>query len=72
MSKQIHIKLPNDLHQALRLLAAASDTTVQDYVLAAIRRQISGDRQKLEEVSESVARVAEEVIEYEPNRDLDN
>ena len=72
MLKQIHIKLPDDLHQALRLLAVASDTTVQDYVLAAIRRQISGDRRKLEEVSESVARVAEEVSSYESNRDQDN
>lgn len=39
--KQIHIKLESDLHQALKLEAAYSETTIQNLVVGLIRQQIS-------------------------------
>lgn len=69
MPRQIHLKLPDQLHRALRILAAASDTTVQDYVVGAIRKQISEDGQKLEVARKSVAQIADEAGSYESNRD---
>lgn len=38
--KQIHIKLESDLHQALKLEAAYSETTIQDLVAELIRQRI--------------------------------
>lgn len=38
--KQIHIKLESDLHQALKLEAAYSETTIQDLVVELIRQRI--------------------------------
>lgn len=38
--KQIHIKLGSNLHQALKLEAAYSDTTIQDLVVTLIKQRI--------------------------------
>ncbi len=38
--KQIHIKLETDLHQALKLEAAYSETTIQDLVVELIKQRI--------------------------------
>ena len=38
--KQIHIKLEPNLHQALKLEAAYSETTIQDLVVELIRQRI--------------------------------
>jgi plasmid stability protein len=69
MPKQIHLKLPDELHQALRILAATSDTSIQDYVLEAVRQKIGQDKNKLAVASESVTRIAEEAAKYETSRD---
>jgi len=38
--KQIHIKLETSLHQALKLEAAYSETTIQDLVVELIKQRI--------------------------------
>ena len=38
--KQIHIKLPSDLHQALRLEAALQNTTIQKIVQELIQQKV--------------------------------
>ena len=38
--KQIHIKLEAELHQALKLEAVFSETTIQDLVVELIRQRI--------------------------------
>lgn len=39
--KQIHIKLPQDLHQALKLEAALHNLTIQELVVDLVRQRIS-------------------------------
>ena len=39
--KQIHIKLESELHQALKLEAAYSETTIQNLVVSLIKQRIS-------------------------------
>jgi len=38
--KQIHIKLEAEIHQALKLEAAYSETTIQDLVVELIKQRI--------------------------------
>jgi predicted HicB family RNase H-like nuclease len=39
--KQIHIRLPEELHRELRLHCAYQDTTMQDYVQDLIGEQLT-------------------------------
>ena len=41
--KQIHIKLPATLHKQLKVQSAKRDTTIQDYVLRAIKEKLASD-----------------------------
>ncbi len=41
--RMVHIRLPEDIHKKVRVRAAESDTTIQDWVLEAIREYL--DRQ---------------------------
>lgn len=41
--KQIHIKMPYDLHRRLRVISAIQETSIQDYVIKAIKTQIKKD-----------------------------
>ena len=42
-TRMIHVRIPNDLHKRLRVQTAESDTTMQDWVAMAIRKEL--DRQ---------------------------
>ena len=42
-TRMIHVRIPDDLHKRLRIRAAESDTTMQDWVAMAIRKEL--DRQ---------------------------
>ncbi len=44
--KQIHIKLPADLHKRLKIQSATEDMSIQDYVVMAIENQISANSSK--------------------------
>lgn len=41
--KQIHIKLPYELHKKLRVQAAVAETTIQEYVVQALESRL-GDK----------------------------
>lgn len=41
--KQIHIKLPMDLHKEVRIKAATIGITIQDYVVGAIKTRVETD-----------------------------
>ena len=45
-TRMIHVRIPDDLHKRLRIRAAESDTTMQDWVAIAIRKEL--DRQAAE------------------------
>jgi hypothetical protein len=49
--KQIHVKMPYDLHKELRVQAAVRETTIQEYVVRAIKGQLTKDS-KGKEVSD--------------------
>ncbi len=38
--RMIHIRLPEDIHKKVRVRAAELDTTIQDWVLEAIREYL--------------------------------
>lgn len=38
--RMIHIRLPEDVHKKVRVRAAESDITIQDWVLEAIREHL--------------------------------
>ena len=42
-TRMIHVRIPDDLHKRLRIQTAESDTTMQDWVAMAIRKEL--DRQ---------------------------
>lgn len=42
-TRMIHVRIPNDLHKRLRVQTAESDTTMQDWVAMAIKKEL--DRQ---------------------------
>lgn len=42
-NKQIHVKMPYDLHKELRVQAAVRETTIQEYVIRAIKGQLTND-----------------------------
>lgn len=45
-NRMIHIRLPEELHKRLRISAAESDNTIQDWVLATLQSEL--DRQDRE------------------------
>jgi len=45
-TRMIHVRIPDDLHKRLRIQTAESDTTMQDWVAMAIRKEL--DRQDAE------------------------
>jgi predicted HicB family RNase H-like nuclease len=42
-NRMIHIRLPEELHKRVRIRAAETDQTIQDWVVAALQREV--DRQ---------------------------
>jgi len=38
--RMVHIRLPEDIHKKVRVRAAESDVTIQDWVLEAIREHL--------------------------------
>jgi|LGVF01.2.fsa_nt_gb predicted HicB family RNase H-like nuclease len=47
--KQIHIKMPYELHKELRVRAAVRETTIQKYVIQAINSQLAKDSKREKE-----------------------
>lgn len=45
--KQIHIRLSDSMHKALRIQAAINGQTIQDYVEQAIKEKIENDKKRL-------------------------
>jgi len=45
-NRMIHVRLPEDLHRRVRIRAAESDQTIQDWVVATLQKEI--DRQNRE------------------------
>ena len=45
-TRMIHVRIPEDLHKRLRVRAAETEVTMQDWVGAAIKNEL--DRQKTE------------------------
>ncbi len=45
-TRMVHVRLPEELHKRLRVKAAERDTTLQDWVAAAIEKEL--DRQERE------------------------
>lgn len=43
-TRMIHIRLPEQLHKKLRVRAAESDITIQDWVVDAIEAQLKRNR----------------------------
>ena len=45
----IHVRLPEDVHKKLRIRAAETDVTIQDWVLEVVQRELARqDRQAIE------------------------
>lgn len=54
--RQIHIKMPYELHKELRVRAAIRETTIQEYVIQAIKSQLAMDsKQEKESAQESIS-----------------
>jgi predicted transcriptional regulator len=62
MSKRATIYFDSDIHKALRMKAASTDTSVSDLVNRAVRQALEEDREDLKVIDE---RVAEPAITYE-------
>jgi len=44
--RMIHVRLPEDLHRRVRIQAAESDSTIQDWVVMAIKSELARQDQK--------------------------
>ena len=42
--RKIHIRMKEDLHRRLRIRCAELDTTIQDFVVELLDRELSGER----------------------------
>lgn len=42
----IHIRLPEDVHKSLRIRAAELDTTMQDWVVETVTRELDRQRKR--------------------------
>ena len=48
-TRMIHVRLPEDVHKKLRIRAAETDVTIQEWVFEAIQRELARqDRQAIE------------------------
>jgi len=48
-TRMIHVRLPEDMHKKLRIRAAETDVTIQDWVVKVIQRELARqDRQAIE------------------------
>ena len=45
-NRMIHIRLPEDLHKHVRIRAAETDQTIQDWVVAALQKEIGRQNRK--------------------------
>ena len=45
-NRMIHIRLPDDLHKRVRIQAAETDQTIQDWVVAALHKEIDRQNRK--------------------------
>jgi len=50
--RMVHVRLPEELHKRLRIRAAENDSTLQDWVAEAIRKEL--DRQEQEKGKEAL------------------
>ena len=39
-TRMVHVRLPEDMHKKVRIKAAETDQTIQDWVLKAIQREL--------------------------------
>jgi len=62
MTKRVTIYFDSEIHTALRLKAASTETSVSDLVNRAVRQALEEDREDLKAVDD---RVAEPAITYE-------
>jgi len=62
MAKRATVYFDSDLHKALRLKAASTETSVSDLVNRAVRQLLEEDREDLNAIED---RVAEPTITYE-------
>ncbi len=46
--RMIHVRLPENMHKKLRIRAAETDQTIQDWVYGAIKREL--ERQELNKI----------------------
>jgi len=53
--RMIHVRLPEDMHKKVRIHAAETDQTIQDWVFEAIRREL--ERQGYEDGKPSTGEV---------------
>lgn len=44
--RMIHIRLPEDIHKKIRVRAAESDTTIQDWVEMALKHELEKTKPK--------------------------
>lgn len=40
-NRMVHIRLPEELHKRVRIRAAETDKTIQDWVVAALQREMN-------------------------------
>lgn len=45
-NRMIHIRLPEDLHKRVRIRAAETDQTIQDWVVAALEKEVDRQNRK--------------------------
>jgi len=45
-NRMVHIRLPEDLHKRVRIRAAETDQTIQDWVVAALQKEIDRQNRK--------------------------
>jgi predicted HicB family RNase H-like nuclease len=45
-NRMIHIRLPEELHKRVRIRAAETDQTIQDWVVAALQKEIDRQNRK--------------------------
>lgn len=44
--RMIHIRLPEELHRKLRIRAAETDVTIQEYVVSVLKRELERQQQE--------------------------
>ena len=44
--RMIHIRLPEELHRKIRIRAAETDVTIQEYVVSVLKRELERQQQE--------------------------